>query len=188
MRNRCQFLVKNKIEYTHETFYALDLERIVYEIGVKQIEKIFAEKHSIAHLRVLRALIKMEVLDEKSLQELCLLSSQDIRTCLMTLLKEGLIEKTEIVEERKKIFAYRLRLGNYVANLVPKLYKVVHNLLMRLCNCEEQIELMRHGGGSGSNLSHEERVRQLEKAENDLKKLSLALLDVDNVLMVFTEF
>ena len=131
------------MDYTNEAFYALDLERIVYEIGVKQIEKIFAEKHSLAHLRVLRALLKMEVLDEKSLQELCLLSSQDIRTCLMTLLKDGLVEKTEVMEDRKKIYAYRLRLGNYVGNLVPRLYKVAHNVSIRLKSCEEKIEMMR---------------------------------------------
>lgn len=161
--------------------YAVDLASILYNLQLDFILSLIEKKYEDNKMmvRVIRALLALGVSNEKQLEDLCLLSAKAVRKILMELVKEGIVQMSEI-NAAKGQYAYSVKLTSYMPQLREKLLKSKLNLELKL-----QDQRLKLAALVRNKTASEEAV----KSENFLlKKLTLGSYQVDNMLAHFLLF
>lgn len=107
--------------------YSVNIGSILYYSQLKIIETHIENKFdSKAHLRVFRALQALNIANEKQLEDVCLLPLKKVRSILVELTVEGLVEQHEI-NATKGIYAYSIKLSSFMPSFRDRIMKVRAN-------------------------------------------------------------
>jgi hypothetical protein len=104
--------------------YSVNIGSILYYSQLKIIETHIENKFdSKAHLRIFRALQALNIANEKQLEDVCLLPLKKVRSILVELTVEGLVEQHEI-NATKGIYAYSIKLSSFMPSFRDRIMKV----------------------------------------------------------------
>lgn len=169
-----------------EARYSVNIANVLYYIQLKLIESLVEKKfNSKPHLRVFRAFQALGYSNDTQIEEACLLSLKTARSIIMDLVIEGVLDQHDL-NVNKGLYAYSIKISNYIAALREKIFKVLSAHQTKL-NLEIKLEEQRP---KVHNMQRKKLVNEKEfKLENHfLKKLVLASYQIDDLLNHFVFF
>lgn len=117
--------------------WQIDYDKLSAELRNQQLFSIIFDRFGNVALRLVRVMMKKGKLDEKSLQEIALMSAKDLRQTLAMLKAAGFLELQEVPRENQRQPSRTIYLWFYDADRVRRkviedLYKTMARILVRL--------------------------------------------------------
>lgn len=167
------------------TNYCVNLDKIVYILQLKILEKIIGKKfNNKNHMRVFRACQSLGVINDQQVHEVCLISLQESRSILVDLMKEGVIEVFEYKNQKGYIaYAYTLKISKFLRNFVEPIYKMKLNIMVKEKDLSSKADELKKWTEIGL-----QKEIELNDLELKLKKFQYASNELDYSLMYFSEF
>eukprot|EP01016_Furgasonia_blochmanni_P036997 TRINITY_DN4304_c0_g1_i13.p1 TRINITY_DN4304_c0_g1~~TRINITY_DN4304_c0_g1_i13.p1 ORF type:complete len:159 (-),score=32.38 TRINITY_DN4304_c0_g1_i13:142-618(-) len=133
--------------------------------------------------RVSRYINKAGIVEEKQVSDVCVIPLKEARTVLYTLCTQGFLQSQDVTHDKQTLTLYSCKFDGVIERMVPSMYKVVFNLKKR-----QDVEIERVASLNNSMLNYQEKNSELEKCEMTLRKLESALIELDETILLFTEF
>lgn len=172
--------LKKHKQSSGENKFSVNLGAILFFTQLKIIESLLEKKHnSKAHMRVFRALQALGMSNDKQLEEICLLSIKRVRSILLDLTKEGLVEQHEI-NANKGTYAYSVRISGYIPLLRDKIMQSKLNLEVKIETQRDKLSKLSKALGTADT--------EVKSQNHLLKKLIVASYQIDNMLLHFLLF
>jgi len=160
--------------------YTTNLDALIKTLQLKTIEKTVETRFSQYHARILRILNKFGYLDEKQISEKGMIPLKEARSAILDMVKERIVVSQELIGEKgKHIFVFALKISEVLDNVVTEYYKVISNMKSREEKELDDIEELRN------TTNNDDKINELI---SHVRKIESAILEVDNSLMLFTEF
>lgn len=107
-----------------EAKYSVAMANILRFLQLRTVESILSKQFGDQlHLRVFRAVQAFTMVNDKQLEESCLLSIKTVRKILIDLVVFGVVEQHEI-NANKGVYAYSVKVSNYLPLLRDRIFKV----------------------------------------------------------------
>ena len=167
------------------TKYSVNLEKVVYIIQLKILEKIIGKKfNNKNHMRVFRAVQSLGVINDQQVHEVCQISLQESRSILVDLMKEGIIETFEYKNAKGySAYAYTLKVSKFMRNFIEPIFKMKLNIMVKEKDLNTKVDELKKLTEIGL-----QKELELSEYETKLKKFKVASNEIDYSLMYFSEF
>jgi len=160
--------------------FSFNMESFLNKLQLKNIEKIIESKYGLYQARIFRIINHLGFLDEKQISEKGMIPVKEARTAILELVRERVLIAQEIPGEKgKSVFVYGSKASQIVDNMIADHYKTLWHLKARQ---EKEMESLNEIISISNN---EEKMKSKKLFIN---KLESAILEVDDTLMLFTEF
>ena len=116
--------------------WIIDFGLLGAQLWKDEVLRYVRSRHKGTVTRVIRVLLEKGIMDEKSLQEICLLTAKELRQCLLKLKGTGMITIQEVPREAQRLPNRTMYLWSFSPDrarkvLLKDLYKTMARLLRR---------------------------------------------------------